>query len=416
MEKQVKLLSLSGAFVFAAVLGGACAFGFEGRVPIYKSAGEGAATQGEIDGVTPTEPRERIAVVDPELLWENWNDPNSIPTASSGSLAAPTLIDVNSPRKRGAVQIEYDAIVVWNGLEDANGRELLIFGSDEKSIETMKRGESDVALGIVPVISKPNSLQRTGAEFEALNNAQALKYSYKYPPTDVGVGSVDPPERAPYCAFTLEIQDAKSFTNVVNQALALRLPGAETSFSAEELAIVEGYLNRGARHFVFDVFDFTERDESHFKKAALAFEFPSSRIFVPTAIGKIGYTELIAFNLLVLTPENVTLQYAPGSWFESSEGKPFSVTVFPKTGDGPIPYSLEELKEIAPTVAKFCDENKLSHIVARKFIGTVNAQKTEGDLEMTVYSAPSTTSEAPESAASAPKVNHAMPTTKTRGK
>ena len=401
----MKLLSLSGAFVFAVVLGGACAFGFEGRVPIYKSVENAAPAQGEIDGVTPSESRERIAVVDPELLWENWSDAASIPTAESGSLAAPTLIDRNSPRKRGAVQIEYDAIVVWNGLEDDNGRELLIFGSQEKSIDFMNSGESDVALGIVPVVNKPSSLQRAGAEFEALKNAQKLKYSYKSSQDEVFNPGDAPPERAPYCAFTLEIQDAKSFTGAVNHALALRLPGAETSFSPEELAIVEGYLNRGVRHFVFDVFDFTELDEANFAKTALAFEFPSSRLFVPAAIGKLGKSDRVSFNLLVVTPENVTLRHAPESWFKSSEGRSFSIAYFPNSEDGPVPYSIEELKELAPTVAKFCEENKLNRLVTRQIVGAINAQKTDGDLEMTVFSDHSTTSEAPENAASASEDN-----------
>ena len=403
MEKQVKFLALSGAFVFAAVLGSACAFGFEGRVPIYKSAGEDAAAQGEIDGVTPTEPRERIAVVDPELLWENWSDANSIPTTPSGSLRAPTLIDRNAQQPRGAVQTEFDAIVVWNGLEDNNGRELLIFGSQEKSIDFMNSGESDVVLGIVPVVNKPSLLQRAGAEFEALKNAQKLKYAYKSSQVEVVNPGLAAPERAPYCAFTLEIQDAKSFTSAVNHALALRLPGAETSFSAEELAIVEGYLNRGVRHFVFDVFDFTELDESNFAKTALALEFPSSRLFVPAAIGKLGKSDRVPFNLLVVTPENVTLRHAPGSWFESTEGRAFQIAYFPDLEDEPVPYSIDELKELAPTVAKFCEENKLDRLVARQFVGSINAQKTDVDLEMTVYSAPSTSTKANEKAANAPR-------------
>ena len=379
----MKFLSVCSAVLFAAVLGSSFVFGFEGRVLIYQGSEEKATpSANEATGVdvTPMETRKRIAAIDPELLWENWSNAGSISSAKSGVLKTPTLIDKNSPRVRGAVMLEYDAIVVWNGLEGAQGRELLIFGSREKSIETMKPGESDVALGIVPLNGKPTAIQRTGAEFESLHTLLDYKFACKHPQDETAVENVDFPERAPYCAFDIEVKDTKTFADDVNSALKLRLPGAETFFSAEDLDVVGAYLQRGVRYFVFDVFDFTEFDESSFTKTSLAIDFPTPRLFIPAEIGKIGKTERIMLDILVFTPGDVI--YAPESWF-GSKGNSATINIYPNSReDGPMVFSLDELRICAPTVAKFCEENGFTELVGRCVLGSVTADAADGDFEL----------------------------------
>lgn len=371
-----RLLSVASAITVAALMICSTAWGFEGRVPLFKDATpkkDVKETTAVAFDVLPKETREKIAQVDPELLWENWSDSESIPSSQDGALKPLVFPSKKKDVEQGSVLLEFDAIVVWNGLEGEEGRELLIFSSEEKTFEDLAPNETNVELGMIPLTGKPIEIARAGDEFSVLKKELRRKYARVKPSS---VKAVSAPkqmnERAPYCAFQLEAKDAVELTTVLNDKLAGLGEVAKVAFEKKDQDVLDDYFKRGINHFVFEVFDVDDVGDSFlWRKTPLAVSFQTPRLFIPRQIGRIGGRDTAAYSLLVLSPDR--LKYTGAEDF-----KPLN---YPTSEEAPITFSCDELKEIAPTVAKFCEENKLDSLTIRSLFGRSDLSNVAGDIE-----------------------------------
>ncbi|MBQ9874258.1 MAG: hypothetical protein IJM30_07325 [Thermoguttaceae bacterium] len=358
-----------GALALAFTLCCASLLGFDGRVPIVGGAKtEPGATASENlqFAVDPFESRERATELDPALFWENWSEHESIPSADQASFARPALTPDAASQRRGSLLLEVDAIVVWNGREDEGGRELILFQTKEKPLASPAEGASDASLGILPLSGKPIRVARAGDDFVNLKNAFSRKYANKHKQDLIAPGEVyDYPERAPYCAFVVESENASALVASASQSISELFPGAKLAFGKTDEAILQSYFDAGIRHFLLDVFDYEKKDDYSYIKTPLSVVFESPKLFVPFGIEKIGAvagSDPVVVDMLVLTPGRVKIP-------EGAE-PPTSFDVFPNLKvDPPMALSLEELKKQAPEVAKFCEENGLTTLVVRNMLG-----------------------------------------------
>lgn len=379
----MKFQSVCVAAAAIVILAASSAFCFEGQAPVRKALRQNAAQR--IDAaaavVRPTEPRERVADIDPKLRWENWRDRESIPSSPTLELTKPVL-SAKTADALDAIFLNYRLVVCWNGQEGESGRELAILSVTGKAYGEIPQGKIGVALSIFPLKGKLTKASRVGSDIEDLTDLFSWKFASRHEQYEERERD-DSPQRAPYCAFETEAQNFETFKRSIDSALNAGWKGAETAFAKEDRKTLESYFARGITNFLCGVFDFDKRGESSFIKTATAVEFQSDRPYIPAEIAKIGsHGEEVSFDVLVLSPKRV--EYSSDQWFDKKDQDyTWTLAAFPNPlSEEPLTFSYEELRGRSKSAADFFRENGVEEVYGFELMGRFLPDEIDCDLEL----------------------------------
>ncbi len=268
------------------------------------------------------------------------------------------------------------AVLVWNGRVNDQGEELLIVESDEYA----KVKENDVVLGILPLPGKPLEITRAGDDFHALRNATISKIQEITKPGKIAYedDKTKQSKFPSYCVLVVECDNIVMFEDLVEAKLCEIFGDVRLSLSDSEKETLKIYSERGIRYFALDVAEIAGNEDA--RKAPLAFRFKSDKLYYPMQAAKIGAQDFLALEMIVLTPKKIV--WTNGSWLEPEKQKKSRVFV-DAMGKTTVGFRIEELKEAAPIVAKFCEETQISELTSRDLVVRGSADRFSGDLIMT---------------------------------
>ena len=266
----------------------------------------------------------------------------------------------------------YRALLAWNGKTDEQGEEILIVEALERS--TSRRREA--VLSIIPLPGKPIAIERTRSGFDSFR--ELLKK--KYHESGIVSGSVVPDFEpnysriAGYTIFVLKINDLYSLASDINDYLfQVYHHDAYIMISPEEFEVLQAYWDRGFRYFAFDLSTLLDQP---MVKAPVVFHFSSSQAWFPLQIGAIGGTGDTLVDLIVLTPDTISL---------SGAIKDNDVVL---VGNTTVKLDTSEFETIQPVIADFFKKNGNESVLVRNFLIEGKIANFSGDFLATGHKPP----------------------------
>ena len=249
----------------------------------------------------------------------SYNQSSSVRVAASSSVAQATqyadsgMVMDNFQNGSGAgfgvfTEERQQAIIAWNGQNNANGEEVLILTTNEQINKDL--GKSAITLNIVPLPGAPIAIEPADAKiFEKTKDLM----NQKYVANDTGSGfpAVMHKKIGSHEIFVWRLDEQENFKNAVLTYVKEKFQGKLGIYITDEMeAVVQSYFKRGFRYFAFDL---SHVEQSSTTREAIAYHFKSSFAYFPLVISQIGGTpeSKTTVDLIVMTPGKITMKPIP---------------------------------------------------------------------------------------------------------
>ena len=324
----------------------------------------------------------------PSLETENVQRPNSFAVSNEDTPSEDGLVYLGGVRQQLTVQPllarpSQDAIIFWNGKTDKNGEEILVLSSQEKVISDSGSG---AVLSILPLPGKPLSIFRVkSTDFKDLKTLLVKKWDS---PVVAGAPTANPGIQGDsYKVFAWYFENADQLKIAVSESVFRLYEGKATvSFDEKTSEIIDEYFKKGFRYFAFEIHEVS--DAAPIRREWIAYHFQSTHLYYPMAIGRIGGTGRTMADLIIITPNKLTLPSTNTEFsIKNRENPQGNISV---NGGRPVYLEQDETQFLNETITEFT--KNWTEIWARNFILSGRVDTFLSDLGMVSSDTPPPTS------------------------
>ncbi|MBR0192964.1 MAG: hypothetical protein IJQ31_12970 [Thermoguttaceae bacterium] len=242
------------------------------------------------------------------------------------------------------------AIIAWNGHTDKSGEEVLILTTNEQINEEI--GKSAITLNVVPLPGEPiDVLPADSKIFEKTKKVLEEKYTTKA--LGSGFPAVMHKKVGSHDIFVWRIDEKENFRNALLTYVKEEFKGKFViDFKPKMEATINTYFDRGFKYFAFDL---SHVEEENTTREAIAYHFRSRFLYFPLVISKIGGMpdSQTLVDMIIMTPKKIHMKP-----IKTNKGKTYSDDTLPVLYNEVVKFTLEEVKELDPTLAEVLRGNR----------------------------------------------------------